>query len=118
MGPGLKLLERRGRPQHRGVLEPAPHDLEPHRQLVAGDAARHRGPRVPGHVEREGEGDPVIRLHGRPRDLRGVVEPDLEGRARDGRGSGADRISRRAGADARSRPGDRTTPGRTGSAPT
>src|SRR3972149_6115145 len=68
VGPGVRRREGRRGPQDRGVGEAPPHDLQPDRQAVRGEAAGHRGTGVAGHVEREGERDAGVTLDARPRD--------------------------------------------------
>src|SRR5207244_3049804 len=85
VGPGARALERRGGAQDAHVVEATPHDLQPDRQPVLGEAARHRRSGLTGQVERERERDPGVRLDSLAGDLGRVVEPDREGRARDRR---------------------------------
>src|SRR5580765_5344620 len=64
LAPGLGALEGVGSPQHRPVVEATAYDLEAHGKPVRGEAGRHRAGGLACHVERIGEGDPLVRLGG------------------------------------------------------
>src|SRR6266480_2289388 len=85
IGPGPRVVERRGGPQDTGVVEATPDDLQPDRQPVFREAARHRRGGLAGQVEGERERDPGVRVDRLAGDLGRVVEADLEGRTRDRR---------------------------------
>src|SRR5947208_13211861 len=83
LGPRARSLEGRRGAEHRGIVEPTADDLQPDRQTVLRESARHRRRRLPRHVERIRERDPRVGFDRLARDLGRIVESHRERRTRD-----------------------------------
>src|SRR5919198_3995954 len=82
MRPRPCRLEGGRRPQYRGLVETAAHDLESDRQAIGVEPARHRRCWLPGEVEGGCQAKPGAAAHRAAGDLPRAFDADLERRHR------------------------------------